>query len=335
MIKKAISALLLLAGGGLIAFLVWHIGATEIVQAAQKLGLGVLSLPIIFLPSALASLAGWRCLFPPHAVPGFTKRLFAWWIGNSVNILVPIPAAILGGEMLRAWLVQPLCMQKESSAPLPLSGAEAAASVITDQTVQTAVIIVWGAVGGLFAWNIAGPRPILSIILVASLVLTLGLVGFIYTQITSPSPGLFAKIEKWAANGKLQALPGQIEGLTQALRSLYQRKLALIHAFIWHGVARGLLALELWLAAGLMMVPLDIAEALLVRALAGVLRAAAFIVPAGLGVQEISFVAMGGFVGVTPEAMLVLSLAVRAREVMIAGFGLVFWQWRVVHQRSE
>ncbi len=55
-------------------------------------------------------------------------------------------------------------------------------------------------------------------------------------------------------------------------------------------------------------------------------RGAAFAVPAGLGVQEGTFMVTGALVGLPPEVSLSLSLASRVREIVPSIPGLVAWQ---------
>jgi uncharacterized membrane protein YbhN (UPF0104 family) len=49
--------------------------------------------------------------------------------------------------------------------------------------------------------------------------------------------------------------------------------------------------------------------------------------PAGLGVQEISFVALGQLLGVSGDAALAVSLAKRMSEILYGVPALLSWQW--------
>ena len=64
----------------------------------------------------------------------------------------------------------------------------------------------------------------------------------------------------------------------------------------------------------------------MLKSLTGALRGAAFVVPGGWGIQEGGYVVLGALIGLTPEFMLALSLATRAREVLMALPGLLAWQ---------
>lgn len=55
-------------------------------------------------------------------------------------------------------------------------------------------------------------------------------------------------------------------------------------------------------------------------------RAAAFAVPGALGVQEGGYVVLGGALGIPPDTCLALSLAKRAREILLGLPGLLAWR---------
>ena len=72
--------------------------------------------------------------------------------------------------------------------------------------------------------------------------------------------------------------------------------------------------------------PIGFGDALLIKGLAVGLRGVAFAVPAGLGVQEGGFVAIGLMVGLPPELMIAVSLATRVREILPSIPFLFVWQ---------
>ena len=55
-------------------------------------------------------------------------------------------------------------------------------------------------------------------------------------------------------------------------------------------------------------------------------RSAAFPVPAGIGVQEGSFMLLAGIVGLSPEIGLAVALVKRVRELVGGVPGLIAWQ---------
>jgi hypothetical protein len=57
-------------------------------------------------------------------------------------------------------------------------------------------------------------------------------------------------------------------------------------------------------------------------------RHVAFVVPAGLGVQEAGFILFGHALGISSELALAVSMAKRMREVLCGVPALVSWQLR-------
>lgn len=99
-----------------------------------------------------------------------------------------------------------------------------------------------------------------------------------------------------------------------------------IHAAAWFATAAGT-----WLILVLMRRPLPILSVVAIESLLFAVRSAAFVAPAGLGVQEGAYVLLGPLFGLSPQTALALSLIKRARDVALAAPVLLSWQaaeWR-------
>jgi len=81
---------------------------------------------------------------------------------------------------------------------------------------------------------------------------------------------------------------------------------------------------EVWLALHLLGHPVGWTEALLLESLGQAIRGAAFAIPGSLGVQEGGYLLLARLVGLPPEAALALSLAKRARELLLGVPGIVY-----------
>jgi hypothetical protein len=75
-----------------------------------------------------------------------------------------------------------------------------------------------------------------------------------------------------------------------------------------------------------------VGSAVIMESLMQALRHLAFVVPAGIGVQEAGLVAFGQVLGVSSELALTVSLAKRLREVVCGVPALI--SWVVVEGRS-
>jgi putative membrane protein len=81
---------------------------------------------------------------------------------------------------------------------------------------------------------------------------------------------------------------------------------------------------EVWLALRLLGHPVDWADALMLESLGQAIRGAAFAIPGSLGVQEGGYLLLAHLIGLPPEAALALSLAKRARELLLGVPGIVY-----------
>jgi uncharacterized membrane protein YbhN (UPF0104 family) len=91
----------------------------------------------------------------------------------------------------------------------------------------------------------------------------------------------------------------------------------------------GLLAecLETWAALRFLGVSIRFSEAVILESLTQAARQFLFIVPAGLGVQEVGLVAVGHVLGIGSDIAIALSLAKRMTRIVFGVPALLAWQW--------
>jgi putative membrane protein len=291
---------------GLLA-LVWHLrgGWDEVAPGLAAAGWGGLAVVTLFhlMPVVLCGLA-WRALLP-DAPPGATWAcLVGRWLRDSVNQLLSFVP--LGGEVAGARLLI------RHGVPSGL----ATATTVVDLTAEVVAQALFG-LAGVAAWVVLRPdNPVAhwgAVGLAASLPVLAGLVvaqraGVVRLARLLPAawkaPELHAGIEAvWASRPRLTA------GL-------------LLHLAAWF-LATG----EAWLALWLMGVPVGWLEVLALESMIFALRSAAFVVPAGLGVQEGGYVLLGAALGLPAEATLAVSLLKRGRELATGLPALLAWQW--------
>jgi len=89
---------------------------------------------------------------------------------------------------------------------------------------------------------------------------------------------------------------------------------------------------EVWLIMYFLGHPISLMEALLLESLGQAIRAAGFLIPASLGIQEGGFLLLGTVLGIPPQTALALSLGKRVRELALGIPGLIVWQigtWKI------
>ncbi len=83
---------------------------------------------------------------------------------------------------------------------------------------------------------------------------------------------------------------------------------------------------NVWIAYHLLGAHPSILDALAIEAILSGVLAVGFLVPAGLGVQELTYVGVGQLFGIPAHVSLALSLIRRARDIAIGAPALVVWQ---------
>ena len=304
----------LVIGLGLAVVLIAWQGFDVIVSALIGLGTWVLLLPLVYSVHLVGAAISWSLLFLDGSRPTFPIVLRAVWIGTSVEAMVP--AASLGGEFAKARLLMRAGMR----------GNDAASYVVADVTVQALVLAAWALIGlGILVFTQADPALKWSAAFGAGL-MAAGVIGFLLAQ----RAGLFGFLAragvKMLRKARWQGITDGAASLDATLRAIYARPRRLACAVAIRCLSRSALLVELWLVARLMGYPIGFIDAAMLMGLIGALRAATVVVPGGWGVQEGGFIVLGSLIGLAPQVMLAVSLASRARELMVGIPALVTWQ---------
>jgi putative membrane protein len=123
--------------------------------------------------------------------------------------------------------------------------------------------------------------------------------------------------------------------LDRAIRATLSRHRALlVTGFLqFCGLLSG--SFEIWFVLRLFRHPVDWRAAIVVESLTQAARHLAFVIPAGLGVQEAALVVFGRTFGIDAELALAVSMAKRVREILLGVVSLLSWQWmegRQIHK---
>jgi putative membrane protein len=133
-------------------------------------------------------------------------------------------------------------------------------------------------------------------------------------------------------------LSESVASLDRAIRATLRRHRALlVTGFLQFG---GLLSgsFEIWFVLRLFGHPVDWRAAIVVEGLTQAVRHLAFVIPAGLGVQEAALVIFGRTFGIDAELALAVSMAKRVREILLGVVSLLSWQWmegRQIHKEWQ
>jgi putative membrane protein len=151
--------------------------------------------------------------------------------------------------------------------------------------------------------------------------------------------GVFTRLETVIGRlTGLRAFAGSAANLDAQVRALLQRS----SRVAWCGTLQFLALLsgsfEIWLTLRLCGHPVEWRAAIIMESLTQAARHIAFLIPGGLGVQELSLIYVGHTFGVSAELALAVSLVKRMRELLWGVPALISWQWeegRRLRQRAR
>jgi len=313
---KATAYLGLLAGLAIFTALIAYHGFAEVGSALAVAGWGLALIALFHAVPIMLNTLSWRALLKHanvHAPVGF--MLWARWIAESINSLLPV--AQVGGDWVKARLAM------RHGMPAPIAGA----SVMVDLTVSVFAQIVFTLLG-LALLLLAMEQDDIT----ASALVGLAIIGMLIgTFFIIQRRGLFVAasrlLERLFDGRDWSALIGSAVATDQIVSDYYSRRRLLLVASGWRLLGWGAGVGEVWLAMYFLGAPVSLLEAFLLESLGQAIRAAAFMVPGALGVQEGGFLLLGAILGLTPETALALSLCKRVRELLLGVPGLIAWQF--------
>jgi putative membrane protein len=310
--------------------------ARWLLSAGVLLFLGVLASQGLPAVAAILALAGWGLLLVAlfHLVPlvldaaairvlfeGAGRRgtlrdaLLARWVGESANSLMP--GGQIGGPVL---MVRHLALRG-------LAVEDAAAAITVSTTLQTFAQIGFALIGvcvlGAHASQ-STENALRTTSLLASGMLALQLGGFYFLQ----RRGIFSKLMRTATrlfgNRDWSLWMNHAAAIDLAVQRTYGRGGAVAGSFALSFIGWVVGTVEVYLILGLLRSPVSWSDALMLESLGQAIRAAAFLIPGALGVQEGGYLLLAPLAGLPSEAGLALSLAKRARELLLGLPGLLY-----------
>jgi len=291
-------------------------GAGDVLRVIGMAGPVLLWLVPFHLLPLLFDAQGWRLLLDRRLPLGFL--LWIATVREAINRL--LPAVGVGGEIvgirLARWRMN--------------DGSFAAATVIVEVMITIAVQYAFSALGLVLIVAATGDGGSLRTIVTIALALLLTMPLPIIAVLLLRRGGVFHAIERFAGRmlgGTRQIAPG-IDGhrLDGDIDALMSRTGLMLRTFCWQLAGYMLGAFETWWALRLLGHPVSIGGALAIEALTQAVRHAAFMVPAGLGIQEAAVVLLAQLFGVGSEVALSLALVKRMREVIFGCLALLSWQ---------
>lgn len=316
-----ILAYLAAAGGvGLVVFLIIDSGYEDILQSLELIGWNLLWLPLFRIVSVTLDAQGWRILVAPRDHDGKAQLIILTWIAlvrEGVSRLLPI--ASVGGELVGIRL---LILRG-------LNGAVSAASVIIEVLVTLISQYLFTAIGLMLLISLLQSSAFTAQLLWAlGLTFPIPLLLLVLLRKTNFFQRLGHMGERvLGGRGKLASALNGGAGLDAEIRYLTARYGQLAIATFWQfaGMVSG--SFEIWFVLWLLGHPIRPDAAIALESITLAIRHLAFLIPAGLGVQEAGMIVFGQMLGLDSDTALALSLVKRMREVMLGLPALLSWQY--------
>ena len=259
---------------------------------------------------------GWRAMLRPFDLAGragFGYVLWVTMVREAVDRLLPV--ASVGGSVIGVRLIR-----WRGLATIPVS-----ATVIVEILLTLFALYLFGALATLILLSAdtgVSHRQVVAV-LVASLPIPVGSLAVVAIRLRVPAAAALPQTDGRTHRG---AEAAAVAGYCPARLSRAACTL-LIAAGALQFVALVSAAFEIWWALRLFDHPVSVASSVMLEGLTQAVRHLAFIVPAGLGVQEAALVLFGHALGISAELALAVSAVKRMREVLCGVPPLLSWQW--------
>lgn len=169
--SKIVMLLLFLGGLGLLGLMGWQVGLHDLCESLQVMGFWVAPYLLLRLIPMSMHAAAWAACFPGERLPvSLWRLLLIDRAGSAINQVTP--TAMVGGEVVKVLLLDPLIPREQAMA-----------AVVIDKVSATLAKMIYLALGLLYLVQRLPLPPELQLSLALSIALIiLGLIGFIAFQ---------------------------------------------------------------------------------------------------------------------------------------------------------
>jgi putative membrane protein len=257
---------------------------------------------------------GWAALLRPYETGARLGLGYVFWVTTvreAIDRLLPV--ASVGGAVAGVRL-----MHRRGIAIVPAS-----TTVIVEILLTLIAVYLFSALGLLlligFAHDGASYRYLLPGLLLSLPIPAATAVLLLYGSVFTRLEVLLRRIVG------INLLSEEAAALDREIKACLRRVFSVAFAGALQLVALLAGSLEIWFVLRVVGHPVGVGSAVIMESLMQALRHLAFVVPAGIGVQEAGLVAFGQVLGVSSELALTVSLAKRLREVVCGVPALISW----------
>jgi putative membrane protein len=299
-------------GLALLTGLVAYFGFASVMQAALSSKWGT-ALVVLARAVALAGCGiGWWFLLTPNG-PGPRAFIALRFIREAINALFPF--AVVGGDVIGARLLA------QFGAAMSL----AIASVLIDIFVQVVSLLIYVGTGVGIVLDVPGPHRLSTVTFVMLAIALPAVAGFFLAL----NFGAFDPVVRWlVAFGEKRkwSMFAHVVDLGDRLQQIWRNHRGLSGSFFVHLATVFFGSVEVWIAFYFMGHPVSVAAAIAIESIGQGGKAAAFMLPGGIGVQDGTMIAASAIFGVPAEVALAMALIKRVPDLVLGIPSLLVWQ---------
>jgi putative membrane protein len=259
---------------------------------------------------------GWLVLLGPYDPRRRAPVGYLFWVTavrEAVDRLLPV--ASVGGGVVGVRL-----LRWRGLATVPVS-----ATVIVEMVTTLITVYLFTGLGLLLLVEFdATGRDYHRLLLAFTLTLPVPVATVLLLRFGSA----FGRLQKFLRPMVGESITSeQAQSLDHELRACLRRGRRLFASAALQFAALTSGCFEIWFTLRLFGHPVSWATALVLESMTQAVRHLAFVVPAGLGIQEAGLVIFGQAFGISSELALAVSMAKRIREVLCGLPALISWQW--------
>ena len=291
---------------------IWQ-GLGPVLHAYTAVGFGLFWISAAHFISMSFNARAWQILVPTFRRPSTAFFLWAVWLREAVNGLLPV--ARVGGEVAGTRLL----------ISRGLSPSLSIASLIADVTICLGTQLFCTLFGiGVLIYDMNDRSPIGGI--VAGAVLSFVIISLLIFTQRYGFFSLMMSATRRLFGDRFNAMVTTAANLDLKVKRLYCRRKALVFCGVWQVLGYAATSGEIWLSLYFLGHPISLLNAAMIEGLIQALSSSAFLVPGALGVQEGGFIVLGSFIGLSSETSLALALIRRTRDITVFVPALLIWQ---------
>jgi putative membrane protein len=309
---KILAPLAAIVGLASLTALIAYFGFASVLEALMSSRWGTV-LVILARAAALAGAGiGWWLVLTPKW-PGTRVFIGLRYIRDAINTLIPF--AVVGGDVVGARLL----------AHYGVAASAAIASVLVDIFLQVVCLTVFLLAGLGIVASLVGAHRVTGAALAILVVAIPAVTGFFLTLNFGAFEPVVRRLVAFGEKHQWTVFDHVVD-LGAQLQQIWRNHRNLLVSFGVHLVTVFFGATEVWIALRFMGYPVTPLQAVAIEALGQGSRAAAFVLPGGLGVQDGTLIAASALFGVPAEVALAMALIKRVPDLVLGIPSLLAWQ---------